>query len=75
MQGLGRTFDVEETRVESAEPLHMPMLGAMTSHQPNCTELQEVSQTSVCMAIEQNPWPEVGYMPGPIAHRLKSCHW
>lgn len=31
MQGLGGTFDIEETRVEPAEPLHMPMLGAMTS--------------------------------------------
>ena len=31
MQGLGRAFDVEETRVESAEPFHVPMVGAMTS--------------------------------------------
>ena len=32
MQRLGGTFDVEETRVEAAEPLHILMLGAMTKH-------------------------------------------
>ena len=31
MQGLGKTFDVEETGIESAEPFHVPMLGAMIS--------------------------------------------
>ena len=32
MQGLGQALDIEETRVESAEPFHVPMLGAMTTH-------------------------------------------
>ena len=31
MQGLGETFDVEETCVEPAQPFHVPMLGAMTA--------------------------------------------
>ena len=32
MQRLGGAFDIKETRVESAEPFHVPMLGAMTTH-------------------------------------------
>src|SRR5262245_20541163 len=31
MLRLANTFDVKETGVESAEPFHVPMLGAMTS--------------------------------------------
>jgi hypothetical protein len=34
MQRLGRAFDIEETRVKAAEPLHMPRLGAMTTSKP-----------------------------------------
>ena len=45
MQGLGQALDVEETRVESAEPFHVQMLGAMTSHPnpigSNCNKFRE----------------------------------
>ena len=46
MQGLGQALDVEETRVESAEPFHVPMLGALTSHLnpigSNCNMFREI---------------------------------
>ena len=32
MKGLVGTFNVKETRVESAEPFHIPMLEPMTTH-------------------------------------------
>ena len=45
MQGLSETFDVEETRVESTEPFHMAMLGAMPPASnpigPNCNKFRE----------------------------------
>src|ERR1700676_3330324 len=41
MQGLARALDVEETRVESAEPFHVPMLGA-NDHASKPAELQHV---------------------------------
>lgn len=42
MQGLGGTFDVEETGVESAEPFHIPMLGRLRV-ETNCADQQRFS--------------------------------
>src|SRR3954453_6466736 len=49
MQGLVGTFDVKETRVESAEPFHIPMLG------PMLIDRDQLRRIPTIFDHEQNP--------------------
>ena len=68
MQGLAKTFDVEETRVQTAEPLHTPMLGALTAHR------NQLRQTTTRSANIDERFIEPAYVTQPTRDLLLLRH-